>query len=79
MPPIDHVMRSNTILYCADWPASVGFYRDVLGGVLDLRVTFSNDWFVELVVSGAAHVALADAARTTIGPSPWEWWVIFCS
>jgi catechol 2,3-dioxygenase-like lactoylglutathione lyase family enzyme len=59
--------RTNTILYCQQWEATVAFYRDTLG----LRASFANDWFVEFVLHddaahGGAHLSIANAARTSI-------------
>lgn len=56
------VQRTNTILYCRNWPATVSFYRDVLG----LLVHHATDWIVEFQVTGDSFVSIADAARTTI-------------
>jgi catechol 2,3-dioxygenase-like lactoylglutathione lyase family enzyme len=58
------VRRSNTILYCDRWLATVDFYRDVLA----LRIAFRNDWFVEFAVGPGAFVSIADAARSSIRP-----------
>jgi catechol 2,3-dioxygenase-like lactoylglutathione lyase family enzyme len=56
------VARVNTILYCTEWAATVGFYRDQL----ELPVEFANDWFVEFALGDAAFVSVADARRSTI-------------
>jgi catechol 2,3-dioxygenase-like lactoylglutathione lyase family enzyme len=57
------ITANSTILYCSRWQDSVHFYRDILG----LPVSFEKDgWFMELRVSGFAHISLADAARCTI-------------
>jgi catechol 2,3-dioxygenase-like lactoylglutathione lyase family enzyme len=61
------ILAANTIIYCQSkhWPASVHFYRDVL----QLAISFQkDDWFIEFVVNGAAHLSIADAARCTIPP-----------
>jgi len=59
------ILAANTIIYCKKWPESVHFYRDVLG----LAISFQkDDWFIEFVVNGAAHLSIADAARCTIAP-----------
>ena len=55
----------NTILYCRLWRETIAFYRDGLG----LPVSFSNDWFVEFIVSGDARLSLADEARASIKSS----------
>lgn len=54
--------RANTILYCRYWPATVAFYRHVLG----LPVSFENDWFVEFQLSEGANLSIADASRASI-------------
>ncbi|MFN8470300.1 MAG: VOC family protein [Caldilineaceae bacterium] len=59
--------RTNTILYCQNWEATVTFYRDTLG----LPVTFASDWFVEFALhdgagAGGDHLSIADAARASI-------------
>lgn len=59
------ILAANTIIYCKHWPDSVHFYRDVL----QLGISFQkDDWFIEFVVNGAAHLSIADAARCTIPP-----------
>lgn len=60
-----HVTRSNTILYCSQWAATVAFYRDVIG----LESSFENDWMVEFELHDEAHISVADAGRTTIDPN----------
>lgn len=59
------VDRANTILYCERWPATVAFYRDVIG----LDTEFENDWFVEFRLGDGSYLSVADAARATIEPS----------
>lgn len=56
------VQRTNTILYCRRWAATVQFYRDQLR----LPVAFANDWFVEFQLNAAAYLSVADAARASI-------------
>ena len=56
------VERSNTILYCEAWSATVDFYRHVLA----LPVTFENEWLVEFKIHSGAMVSVADAGRATI-------------
>jgi catechol 2,3-dioxygenase-like lactoylglutathione lyase family enzyme len=59
------ILAANTIIYCKKWPESVHFYRDVL----QLAISFQkDDWFIEFVVNGAAHLSIADAAKCTIPP-----------
>jgi len=63
--PLFAVQRTNTILYCAQWAATVAFYRDQLR----LPITYSNTWFVELQLGPTAYLSLADSERTTIRPA----------
>ena len=54
------ILAANTIIYCKHWPQSVNFYRDIL----QLGISFQkDDWFIEFVVSGSAHLSIADAAN----------------
>lgn len=62
MRPILAPRRTNTILYCRRWQATVDFYRDKLG----LPVVFANDWFVEFELTPTSFLSVADAARATI-------------
>lgn len=54
--------RTNTILYCDQWDASVRFYRDVLG----LPVRMEKAWFVEFQLNTNVYLSVAHAARTSI-------------
>jgi catechol 2,3-dioxygenase-like lactoylglutathione lyase family enzyme len=54
--------RSNTILYCRKWHATVAFYRQQLG----LTAAFENAWFVEFHLNDGAYLSIADASRTSI-------------
>ncbi|MDO9263025.1 MAG: VOC family protein [Desulfosalsimonadaceae bacterium] len=58
----DRFKSGNTILYCRQWEATVAFYRDGL----KLPVSFSNDWFVEFIVSGNTRLSVADETRASI-------------
>lgn len=60
-----NILAANTIIYCKQWRESVHFYRDVLNLVVSFQ---KDDWFIEFVVNGAAHLSIADAARCTIPP-----------
>jgi len=60
--PLRGVDRTNTILYCRHWQATVDFYRDALG----LDVVHTTDWFVEFRLTGESYLSIADAARATI-------------
>ncbi len=55
-------LGSNTIIYCDEWSAVVGFYRNVLG----LRATMERDWFVEFELHAGAHISVADASHATV-------------
>lgn len=65
MTPALAIVRTNTILYCERWTDTVAFYRDTL----DLTVTHTTEWFVEVHLSGSAHLSLTDASQTSIAPS----------
>jgi len=60
--PLFTVQRTNTILYCAQWGATVAFYRDQIG----LPITHATDWFVEFQLGESAYLSIADSARATI-------------
>lgn len=60
--PLVTPARSNTILYCRRWQATIAFYRDELG----LAVLADHGWFVELAVTSGTSLSIADAARATI-------------
>jgi catechol 2,3-dioxygenase-like lactoylglutathione lyase family enzyme len=57
-----HLISSNTILYCRQWEKTVEFYRDGL----NLPVLYSNDWFVEFQLTGAARLSIANESRSTL-------------
>ena len=59
-----NLRRTNTILYCRQWSATVVFYRDVL----NLAVLHETDWFVEFRLSNESRLSVADARRTSIEP-----------
>lgn len=65
LAPLFAVQRTNTILYCVQWTATVAFYRDQLG----LLVTHATTWFVEFQVGEHAYLSIADSARATIQPA----------
>ena len=54
--------RTNTILYCREWRATVRFYRERLS----LPVSFENEWFVEFQLTEDSYLSIANAARATI-------------
>lgn len=60
-----NIKTCNTILYCQNWKETVVFYRDVL----QLKVLFSNEWFVELAISDTARLSVADERRASIKSS----------
>ncbi len=59
------IQRTNTILYCGHWAATVVFYRDQLR----LPISYSNEWFVEFQLSATTYLSIADSARATIPPA----------
>jgi len=59
------IQRTNTILYCIQWAATVAFYREQL----HLPVSHANDWFVEFELGEASYLSVADAQRATIRPA----------
>lgn len=63
--PLFAIQRTNTILYCVHWSATVAFYRDQLG----LPMTHGADWFVEFQLGPTAYLSIADSARATIRPA----------
>jgi catechol 2,3-dioxygenase-like lactoylglutathione lyase family enzyme len=60
--PLVNVGRVNTVLYCDEWAATVGFYRGVLG----FLVEYESDWFVEFRITESAFLSVADTRRATI-------------
>lgn len=54
--------RTNTILYCNRWEATVRFYRDSIR----LPVLLEKKWFVEFQLTGSARLSVADAAHASI-------------
>ncbi len=56
------VDRTNTILYCRAWRATVHFYRTLLA----LPVSFENEWFIEFQLTAYSFLSIADASRATI-------------
>jgi len=56
------IQRTNTILYCRAWAATVHFYREQL----HLPVTYENDWFVEFQLTASVCLSIANAARASI-------------
>jgi catechol 2,3-dioxygenase-like lactoylglutathione lyase family enzyme len=63
--PLFAVQRTNTILYCAQWAATVAFYRDQLG----LPITHATGWFVECQLGPTTYLSIADSTRATIRPA----------
>ena len=57
------IHRTNTILYCDRWDATVKFYREVI----DLSVLLEKEWFVEFQLTDDSCLSVADAARTSVG------------
>jgi len=56
------VQRTNTILYCSQWEATVAFYTDIF----NFTISHQNDWFVEFQLSPHSFLSIADAKRTSI-------------
>lgn len=56
------VQRSNTILYCRHWQATVAFYRDFFR----FPIHHQRDWFVEFQVTGDSFLSIANETRATI-------------
>ena len=56
------IQRTNTILYCNRFRATVHFYRDVLG----LPASMEKSWFVEFRLHADAFLSVADARHATI-------------
>ena len=56
------IHRTNTILYCNRWAATVKFYRDQI----KLPVLLRKAWFVEFLLTDSGCLSVADAARTSI-------------
>lgn len=56
------IRRTNTILYCERWEATVRFYRDVL----KLPVSMEKGWFVEFELNAHARLSVAQAARASV-------------
>ena len=57
-----NIHRTNTILYCDRWDATVRFYRDKIR----LPVILKKPWFVEFQLTANSCLSVADAARTSI-------------
>ena len=57
----EHIITSNTILYCRKWVKTVRFYKDML----NLPISFSNDWFTEFHLGGNARLSIADETRSS--------------
>lgn len=53
------------ILYCKKWKETVAFYQKVL----QLEITFSNDWFVEFRLNDTSRISVADEEKTSIKSS----------
>ena len=57
-----NLKTSNIILYCKRWKDTAAFYRDTL----KLPVNFSNEWFVEFVLTDKARLSVADEEKSSI-------------
>ncbi len=56
------ILRTNTILYCNRWAATVRFYRDVI----KLPLLLKKEWFVEFQLTHNGCLSVADATRSSI-------------
>jgi len=56
------LQRTNTILYCSRWEATVTFYREIF----DFNITHQTEWFVEFQLHSNSFLSIADAKRTSI-------------
>lgn len=56
------VQRTNTILYCRRWEATVAFYRDIF----KFPLSYQRDWFVEFQVTGESFLSIANEKRATV-------------
>lgn len=54
------IKSSNIILYCQKWEKTVEFYREIL----HLPVNFSNEWFIEFILSPSSRLSIADGKKT---------------
>ncbi len=58
----NHVITTNTILYCKKWKETVEFYMNQL----KLPVLFSTDWFVEFGLNAMSRLSIADEKRSAV-------------
>jgi catechol-2,3-dioxygenase len=56
------LIRTNTILYCQRWTETVQFYKNVI----NLPVSFENDWFIEFQLTETSYLSIANSARASI-------------
>ncbi|MCB2145592.1 MAG: VOC family protein [Deltaproteobacteria bacterium] len=56
------IHRTNTILYCSQWDATVKFYREVIR----LPVLLQKAWFVEFKLTDDGCLSVADASRASV-------------
>ncbi len=56
------INRTNTILYCRNWNEMIVFYRDVL----QLSISYQNDWFIEFQIDENTYLSVADEQRASI-------------
>lgn len=62
---INKVLTGNFIIYCKKWKETVAFYRNCLS----LPVNYSNDWFVEFLLTESARLSVANEERASIKSS----------
>jgi len=58
-----NIHRTNTILYCIRWAATVKFYREMI----KLPVLLQKAWIVEFQLTDSSCLSVADASRTSVG------------
>ena len=56
------LQKTNTILYCSQWGATINFYTDIF----HFNITHQNEWFVEFQLTPHSFLSLADAKHTSI-------------
>lgn len=60
--PGECIVCANTILYCANFEATLAFYQNVLA----LPVMFSAGWFVEFSLGTCSRLSIADESRASV-------------
>lgn len=60
-----NIKKTNTILYCKNWHKVVSFYKNIL----ELKINFENDWFVEFILNDLSMLSVANEGRSKIKSS----------